>query len=90
MTGPQFKINLNGDSWSSKADEFETLDDKLRGLEAAMSTFSIHGRNYQTCPDPAAAQKADKDAFVTALKNVAAVRDWLDANRLHLQEQRPE
>jgi hypothetical protein len=85
---PQFRINLNGDTFESKADEFETLDDKLRGIEAAMSTFSVHGRNYQTCPDPAGALKADQEAFVAALRHLNAVRDWLDANRLHLEEQR--
>lgn len=90
MTKPQFKMNLNGDSFESKADEFETLDGKLRGLEAAMSTFSIHGRNYQTCADPAGALKADQEAFVAALRHVNAVRDWLDANWKHLEEQRPE
>lgn len=90
MIGPRFQINLNGDRFEDMHDQLSMLDDKLRPFEAAMSVFTIHGRNYQTKADPVGDHRADIEGFREALKHLNSVRDWLDSHRLHLEDQRPQ
>jgi hypothetical protein len=85
---PQFKVELSSERFAEIEANLAVMDRKLTAFEADISVFPMRAEDY--FPEVIREHRFNNAVsdFQKVLKSLAVVRDWLDANRLHLEEQR--
>lgn len=82
----RFKINLNGDSSATIANQQMAVYKAANELIEALRQTMPHGRNYQTCED--GAYDSDRRDLLEAIESVTAVADAaiIGSKRVRKQE----
>ena len=89
-TRPQFtfpKINLNGTSAETIYDELNEARVKLNQALKTLRLVTVHGRDFQTMPDPNATWLQAKTEHYEAINRVDDALDWVDAWMVAIEEQ---
>ena len=81
------KINLNGTSAETIYDELNEARVKLSQALKTLRLVTVHGRDFQTMPDPNATWLQAKTEHHEAINRVDDALDWVDAWMVAIQEQ---